>query len=362
MREKFYLSDLHGADWDGLRRDYAPFIPHLNNDRDFAELLAELLGELNASHTGARYRGGSSDGDRTASLGLLYGKRLKDGIEIVEVLEDNPIAVGESRLADGLVLESIDGVTLSPDVNLSRLLNRKAGQFIRIGLRDPLEDERFEERVKPFSRGVENNLKYRRWIEGRRAEVERLSGGRVGYVHVRGMNDSSYRTVQEEVLGRHANKEAVVIDTRFNGGGDLVDDLSIFLSGTAYMDFIAPDGRSIGLEPSRRWTKPSVVIAGEGNYSDAHCFPWAYQTLGIGPVVGMPVPGTCTFVWWEGQQTPGVVFGVPNMGIKGPDGRYLENLQLEPDVLVDNPPHEVAAGRDRQLERAVELVMEQLGG
>jgi C-terminal processing protease CtpA/Prc len=166
--------------------------------------------------------------------------------------------------------------------------------------------------------------------------------------------------VQEEVLGRLANKEAIVVDTRFNGGGDLVDDLSIFLSGTKYMDFVPPDKRSIGMEPSRRWTKPSIVIASEGNYSDAHCFPWAYQTLGIGKVVGMPVPGTCTFVWWERLQDRSLVFGIPNMGILDSEGRYLENMQLEPDIRVPNEPGVVSKGRDQQLERAVAELLAEL--
>ena len=95
----------------------------------------------------------------------------------------------------------------------------------------------------------------------------------------------------------------------------------------------------------------------EGNYSDAHCFPFAYKDLGIGRLVGMPVPGTCTFVWWERMQDPSLVFGIPNMGVTSSDGTYLENLQLEPDITVSNEFSPLSGGRDQQLERAVEELL-----
>jgi C-terminal processing protease CtpA/Prc len=127
------------------------------------------------------------------------------------------------------------------------------------------------------------------------------------------------------------------------------------------MEFVTRDGRSIGMEPSRRWTKPSIVIASEGNYSDAHCFPWAYQHLAIGKVVGMPVAGTCSFVWWERLQDRRLVFGIPNLVVAGPDGRPLENQLLEPDIRIDNEPAALAGGIDQQLERAVAELLTGLG-
>ncbi len=360
VREKFYDPSLHGLDWDFLHDQYVGFLPHIDNNYDFAEMLGELLGELNASHTGARYRHSSENGDSTASLGLLYDEsHAGPGLLIAEVLPKNPILHKGSRIAAGVTVVSIDGQEIGVDTNPHRLLNRKADSYTRLGLRDA-KGETWEETVKPISGGRESSLLYERWVRNRRARADELSGGRIGYVHVRGMNDSSFRVVQEEVLGRHANQEALVIDTRFNGGGDLVDDLSIFLSGEKYMDFVPPDGRSIGMEPSRRWTKPSIVLMSEGNYSDAHCFPWAYWKQGIGKTVGAPVPGTCTFVWWERLQDRSLVFGIPNMGIHDSEGRYLENLQLEPDILVESDPARFSVGDDPQLDRAIEELLRQL--
>ena len=125
------------------------------------------------------------------------------------------------------------------------------------------------------------------------------------------------------------------------------------------MRFLDREGEVVGIEPDVKWIKPVAVLAGEGNYSDAHCFPYAFKELGLGKVIGMPVPGTCTFVWWERMQD-GTVFGIPNLGIKAPDGYWLENTQLEPDILVDNEPGALAAGRDQQLEAAVRELLSQL--
>jgi tricorn protease len=210
--------------------------------------------------------------------------------------------------------------------------------------------------VKPISFREEYDLLYRRWVKARRAEVDRLSGGRLGYVHVEGMDDPSFRTVIEEVLGLSIDKEALIVDTRFNGGGSLHDKLSDFLSGKKVFD-ILPRGQLVGYEPYDKWIKPSIVLMGECNYSDAHLFPVEYKIRGIGKTLGMPVPGTGTFVWWEGQIDPSLVFGIPQGGWKTPDGKLCENNQLEPDILVKNDPDVMAAGQDQQIAAAVKELL-----
>ena len=134
--------------------------------------------------------------------------------------------------------------------------------------------------------------------------MEELSGGKVGYVHVQGMNDQSYRTTYEDVLGKAAGKEALIVDTRFNGGGWLHDDLVTFLSGKKYLSFSPQGATPTASEPANKWTNPSTVLMSESNYSDAFIFPYAYKSLGIGKLIGMPVPGTGTAVWWEQQIDP----------------------------------------------------------
>ena len=183
-----------------------------------------------------------------------------------------------------------------------------------------------------------------------------MSTGRVGYVHIRGMNDGSFRTAVEEILGRNKDKEAIIVDTRSNGGGWLHEDLATFLDGKAYVE-MAPREQRLGTEPMFKWSKPSAVIMGESNYSDAHIFPYAYRAKGIGKLVGMPVPGTGTAVWWETQIDPTLVFGIPQVGMLTPEGEYLENTQLMPDVMVQNDPAQLIKGVDQQLAKAVEVLI-----
>jgi len=236
------------------------------------------------------------------------------------------------------------------------LLDRKAGKLTLLSLLDPSKDERWDESVKPISAGEEGELLYRRWVKDRRHEVDELSGGKIGYIHVRAMNDESMRTVFEEALGRDFEKQAIIVDTRFNGGGNIHEQLSDFLSGKKYMD-IVPHGQYIGSEPYDKWVKPSIVLIGESNYSDAHLFPVAYKLKGDGKTLGMPVPGTGTFVWWETQIDPTLVFGIPMGGWRTPDGKFCENNQLEPDIKVRNEPDVMSGGRDQQIEAAVKELL-----
>jgi tricorn protease len=355
--KKFYVTDLHGVDWNFYKKEYAKFLPHISNNWEFSEMLSELLGELNASHTGCRYSPDQKNKDATASLGLMYDENYKaDGLRIASILAKGPFDRAESKVRKGHIIEKIDNETIAAGSDYYMYLNRKANQNTLISFYDPATKTRWDEVVKPVSLGEENELLYKRWVAKRAHQVDSLSKGKVGYIHVRGMNDPSYRTVFEEALGKHANKESLIVDTRSNGGGWLHDDLVTFLGGKKYID-VVPRGQHIGFEPQRKWTKASVVLMGESNYSDAHMFPFAFDTKEIGKTIGMPVPGTGTAVWWEAQIDPTLVFGIPQVGMVGPDGKYLENTQLEPDVMIKNKYEMLVKGRDEQLEKAVEMLI-----
>ncbi|HTO93286.1 MAG TPA: S41 family peptidase, partial [Bacteroidota bacterium] len=357
FKEKFYVADLQGVDWSYYYGVYKKFLPFINNNYDFAEMLSEMLGEVNASHTGCRYYKPAGTGDQTAELGLLYDfDYAGPGVRVADVVEGGPVDRAASRIKAGDIIEKIDGIPLTGGIDFYDLLNRKAGKLTLLSLLDPAKDERWDESVKPINAGEENELLYKRWVKNRRNEVEKLSDGKIGYVHVRAMDDGSMRTVFEEALGRNFEKQAIIVDTRFNGGGNIHEQLSDFLSGKKYLD-IVPHGQYVGSEPYDKWVKPSIVLIGESNYSDAHLFPVAYKLKGDGKTLGMPVPGTGTFVWWETQIDPTLVFGIPMGGWRTPDGKFCENNQLEPDSKVRNEPDVMSGGRDEQIEAAVKELM-----
>lgn len=180
----------------------------------------------------------------------------------------------------------------------------------------------------------------------------------MGYVHVRSMDDPSFRVTFDKVLGKNNNKEALIVDSRFNGGGWLHDDLVTFLSGKLYFTLRPQGNVTTGGEPLNKWTKPSCVLMSEGNYSDAFMFPYAYKELGIGKLIGMPVAGTGTAVWWETQINNRIVFGIPMIATYGAGETHAtENHQLDPDILVSNEYNKVLAGEDQQLETAVKEML-----
>ncbi len=353
VNEKFYVADIHGIDWEGYRETYRKFLPHIDNNFDFQEMLSEMLGELNGSHTGARYQYRS--GLNTGSLGVLYDNEYEgDGLKIAEVLRGGTLYNTDPEIKAGDIITSIDGVEIKAGQDWYGLLRMKSGKKMLITVKKDGKKEA-ELYVEPSS--SDSRQMYNRWVRQREEMVKKLSGGKIAYVHVEGMDSESFRTVYSNLLGKYRTCEAVIVDTRHNGGGWLHDDLVTLLSGKEYIRF-EPRGQYIGSDPYNKWNKPSCVLIGEDNYSDACGFPYAYKALGVGKLIGAPVPGTMTAVWWENQIDPSIVFGIPQVGVTAvKEGRYIENMQIEPDILVYNDPASVLRGEDKQLERAVEEMM-----
>jgi len=240
MKQKMLVADLYGADWDSYFGIYRKFLPFIANNYDYAEMVSELLGEMNVSHTGCYYSPQRLPAaDATAALGVFLDYDFAGpGLKVAEVISGGPLDKANLKIRAGHIIEKIDGQVADRTVDHYKFLNRKAGQLV-------------------------------------------------------------------------------------------------------------------GYEPYNKWIKPSIVLMGECNYSDAHLFPVEYKIRGLGQTLGMPVPGTGTFVWWESQIDPTLRFGIPQGGWRTPDGKLCENNQLEPDILVKNDPDVMSAGRDMQIEAAV---------
>lgn len=360
VKDKFYDKNIHGVDWEGYRKTYERFLPYINNNHDFQEMLSEMLGELNASHTGARYSG-SWASLQTASLGLFFDEDYTgDGLKIAEVIKGSEIACKQTDVKSGCIIEKIDGTEIKAGMDYFPLLDGKIGKPVRLTIR-PKSGRSFDVTTKGMSMNAVDDLLYKRWVDRNRQLVDSLSGGRLAYVHVRAMNSESFRTVYRELLSdKNRNREAVIVDDRHNGGGWLHDDLCTLLNGKEYQNFM-PRGNYIGRDPFNKWTKPSCVLICEDDYSNGHGFPMVYKTLGIGKLIGTPVAGTMTAVWWETMIDNTMVFGIPQVGCMTLDGKYAENTQLNPDITVYNTPEDFLNGNDRQLKAAIEEMMKQIG-
>lgn len=358
-KNRFYNVNMHGVDWDSMWNDYKKFLPHIDNNYDFAELLSELLGELNVSHTGGRYSRPSAAGDdRTANLGLLFDMTYTGaGMKIDEVVAGGPFDRASSEVKAGMTVTAINRETITADMDIAQLLNGLANRKTLVTFKDG--SKTFDEVILPISSGAMNSLLYKRWIKTEAEKVEKLSNGRLGYVHLKSMDDASFRDAYSDMLGKYNLKDGVIIDTRWNGGGRLHEDIEILVSGEKYLTQVTRGVESCDM-PSRRWNKPTIMITCEANYSNAHGTPWVYQHQKLGKVVGAPVPGTMTTVNWVTTQDPTLVYGIPVIGYLQANGQYLENTQLEPDVLVLNAPAEVVKGEDAQLKTAVEELLKQI--
>lgn len=356
VNNKFHDVNLHGTDWEQATDNYARFLPYINNRNDFAEVLSEVLGELNASHTGGRAYGSGNALTATSYLGAFFDEEYSgDGLRISEVIAKGPLST-KPEVKPGTIITAIDGQTIKADQDYFPLLAGKAGRDTRLTLTLP-DGTTKTITVKPISQGTNRSLLRDRWVARNQAIVDSLSGGRIGYVSIQGMNSPSFREVYEQALGKYRNCDALIVDTRYNGGGWLHNDVALLLSGKKYVDY-APRGQYIGSDPFSQWTKPSAMLINECNYSDAHGTPFTYKTLGLGKLIGAPVPGTMTAVWWENQVDPQLVFGVPQVTSLDSNGKMLENQQLNPDILIYNQPGDVLEGIDAQLAGAVKALMQ----
>ena len=359
-KERFYNEKMHGVDWEMLTAEYRKFLPYINNNYDFSELLSEYLGELNVSHTGSGYRAPKAKNSAiTAELGLFFDLAWEgDGLKVDEIVVNGPFDKADSKLAAGDIITAIDGVKILKGMDYYPLLDSKAGVRTLVSIKKA-SGESVDQVVVPISAGAMNTLLYKRWVRHNAAMVEKLSGGRLGYVHIEGMNDPSFRTVYSEILGRYNHCDGIVIDTRFNGGGRLHEDIEVLFSGKKYLTQEVR-GKDACDMPSRRYNKASIMIIGEANYSNAHGTPWVYKYKNMGLLVGKPVPGTMTSVSWETLQDPTMYFGIPVVGYRTAEGTYLENDQLNPDIDVENTKELVVKGVDEQLQAAVKALLQQI--
>ena len=349
----FYEPTFHGVNWKKMKKEYQKYLPHIGNGFEFSEMLSEMIGELNVSHAGSGYRGDPmSNADATASLGIFMNYNHKgDGILIDEIINGGPLDKAKFNIKPGMVIQKINGETIDKNKDVASYLNRQNGTFMLLEILDPRTKKSQVITVKPISIGAENGLLYKRWVKINEKQVDRDSNGQLGYVHIPGMSDGPYRSIYQDMMGKYSDRKGVIVDTRFNGGGDLVADLAMFFTGTPFITY-ATEAKVVGGEPTSRWTKPTLSIFNESMYSDGHCYASGYTDLKIGKTVGMPVPGTCSFAGWEGLPNGGY-WGVVPVSAKNKAGEWMENNQTNPLIQVKNMPGIIDKGRDQQLERSI---------
>jgi tricorn protease len=301
-------------------------------------------------------------GDETASLGLYYDHRFEGpGAKIIDYLPIGPAARAGSKLRPGAIILTVNGKAIEPNSDIHTLLNHAAGNPLRLTIQPADGGAIVEEIVTPepyINSLIHSND---RWVSQNAELVEKLSGGRLGYVHIATMLTPDYQGFYSDLFGKYADREGVVVDVRFNGGGNLSDRLISDLSAKSFGKSVDRDGNPIADVPAIRWTKPSILLANAFSYSDGSIFPHLYKESKLGTFIGEPVPGTGTSVWWV-DLLPGkrFTYGIPEIGRKMPDGRFYENTEDSPDIIIRRNPDAIEQGRDEQLEAAVSTLLQQL--
>ncbi len=357
----FYDPNMHGQNWQALYDLYHPYAAKARSIEDISAVVNEMIGDVNASHTGfyPRREGARTSWGQPAWLGVEFDQSeiLPRGIRLRVVYPGSRLATLYGIRA-GDILTYIDGTLITPSTPLDSLLADKTGKRIRLRLLCGEEDK--EAWLEGLSWGANRALYYDHTVGLRRAVVEELTGGRIGYIHIPAMGDRDLDNFERELFRDNADKEALIIDVRGNSGGHVHDQIISLLNQEPYA--YSTSRRYSGQrnqEPRRSWTRPSIVLADENSFSDGEIFPTVYQELKLGKVVGVPSSGSVIGTW-QYYLLDGSSMRLPGSGWFKLDGTNMEGSGVRPDIVVEISPEDEIAGRDTQLLRAIEEILKEL--
>lgn len=373
INDGFYDPNFHGQNWESLRKKYEPLALNASTRTDFQTIFNWMLGQINASHMGL-YRVETREdvqSERTGLLGIEVEPASNGNLKVVSVVPTMPADRSASQILVGDVITAINGNALDASTNAYQFLEGTANEKIYLEVNRGGNSKEIVIRPKSSNR-VEN---YKAWVKARQKLTEKYSNGRLGYIHIQGMNWTSFEQFERELTAAGLGKEGIVIDVRYNGGGWTTDYLMAVLNVKQHA-YTVPRGAAKNLEtehtkfidhypfserlPLASWTKPSIALCNQNSYSNAEIFSHAYKTLDIGTLVGVP--------------TFGAVISTGGTGLI--DGSYIrmpfrgwyvkatkENMELGPavpDIVVYNNPDDKAKNKDTQLKKAVDTLLSQL--
>jgi tricorn protease len=362
MKHRFYDPNMHGVDWAKVKDTYEPLLEHVGNQEDLHDVISMMIGELNASHTGISPGGGRGGPREEAAAQTRYpGFELEAAngfYKVTHLYKNGPADKDYVKIDVGDYILAVDGQDLKAGDNYWKLYTTAPGGKMEFLVNSkPVKDGAWTAKVRPVSAAQHGTLQYERWVADRRAAVDKLSGGEIGYLHIRQMNEPSLRQFERD-LAMQAGKKALVIDQRFNPGGGIDQELLQILQQRQYQYTKVRDSVQV-TRPLRGFFGPMVVMANERSTSDAEVFPDGFKTLKLGKVVGVTtygaVIGTGSYTLLDGS-----TIRTPGTGLWNVNNTNLENYGVPPDVYIDNTPEDFLKGRDAQIEKAVAVLKEEL--
>lgn len=368
----FYDPQFHGQDWNQLKERYLPKAMAASTRQDFRDMFNHMLGQLDASHLGM-FGGNPEETQRdiTGRLGIEL-KPARNGLEVVRVVRGSPAYRERSRLQPGDIIRSVNGELIDAGQNFYSFLDEKADE--RVALTVQRMGGGLEEVIIRPTTNINREL-YEEWVEDRRRITDEASGGRLGYIHIQGMNLPSFERFERELMASGHGKEGIVIDVRYNGGG-FTTDLLMAILNTRQHSYTIPRGATEDMEGNKKDFKnyypygerlpfpvvmqPTITLINESSYSNAEIFAHAYKHLGHGELVGQPTFGAVISTGGH-RLIDGTLVRMPfRAWYVSETHENMENGPAVPDHLVEDPVDAKGKGEDPQLIRSVELLLNQI--
>ena len=354
LQDGFYDSDFHGANWRAMYDKYSRWATHARERRDFHDVMRLMMGELNSSHLGVWKT--EPDGENTGMIGIIPDPAYKGaGVKVKAVIPNTPAAELKAGIVQGEIITHINGARIEAGINSYSLLRNMANKDVILTISNSNKTREVKlSLVSP--RSILNTVKDN-WVKSNQDFVYDKSNRRIGYLHIESMYEPNLRKFEKD-LYEEMDKEALIIDIRYNGGGHIHDAILDILRRTAYAYSIERGGQK-NYSSLFKWNKPTVVLINEHCYSNAEIFPSAFKALELGKLVGTPtfgaVIGTVDIKLHDGTN-----FRVPGTGWYLLNGVNLENTPVEPDVYAENPPEADGTSDDPQLNTAIKVLLDQI--
>ena len=351
----FYDPDMNGVKWQALRDKYEPYLEGVETSEEFSNVLSEMVGEVNASHSEVTYVPSKVSASQTAMLGIVFDTDYPGpGLKILKTIPKGP--ADKLHLAPGDFILKFDGKEFIHSEEFYQGLEGKAGKSVEILVNSkPIQDGGRTLAIRPVSSLQLFALESENLVKQSKKTVEKLSDGKLAYIHIPEMTRPAVLQFNRELISDALLKEGLILDVRGNGGGNTHDEILQLLNKLVYGYTQERDGKVESIPP-RAFTKPVILLINQNSASDAEIFPAGFRALKLGKIIGTPTPGYVIGTR-EGTLIDGTSFRMPSRAFFLTDGKNLENLGVTPDILVENTPDQIASGRDHQLEVAIETLL-----
>ncbi len=358
LNDNYYDPDFHGVNWKAVGDKYRTLVDSVSIRSDLDYLMTQMIGELNSSHMGFLNSASIKPARPTGFLGVVPDPEFKgDGIKVDTIMPRSPADKNESRIKSGEIIVAVDDIPVKDEATFDQALAEKVGRTVVLMVNSkPTLEGAHKVKIKPIGALPYRGLIYEKWLDERRTIVEKVSNGRVGYLHVTDMGDAARNRFERELFSTGVRKEAMIVDVRNNNGGDTHDSLLRILErNRRYFTFVWRNETPFP-QPERAFTKPVILLTNPGSLSDAECFANGWRELNIGKIVGQPTMGWIIFTSSR-ILLDGSLIRIPGLGCFTNTGRDMENWGVPPDITVDMTPEDAINGKDPQIERAVEELL-----